>query len=99
MLTYLAILSIIEHIFFFTFRYCRKGFLYKAFPLNAIVTEGVNPTLSEIEKFNGFPESLELDISEGENSRNNYGAARHNFLVDDNVIVTSGDMVNLEVNL
>lgn len=29
----------------------RRGFLYKAFPLSAIIVEGVKPTLGELEKF------------------------------------------------
>ena len=31
-------------------RFSRKGYLYKNFPLNAILAEGVKPTLNELEK-------------------------------------------------
>lgn len=32
-------------------RYTHKGYLYKTFAISAIVTDGVKPTLSELEKF------------------------------------------------
>ena len=32
-------------------KYTRKGFLFKIFNMNAITTEGVKPTLAELEKF------------------------------------------------
>lgn len=37
-------------------RYSRKGFLYKNFLMSAILSEGVKPTLAELEKFEEQPE-------------------------------------------
>lgn len=37
-------------------RYSRKGFLYKNFLMSAILSEGVKPTLAELERFEEQPE-------------------------------------------
>lgn len=37
-------------------RYSRKGFLYKNFLMTAILSEGVKPTLAELERFEEQPE-------------------------------------------
>lgn len=37
-------------------RYSRKGFLYKNFIISAILSEGVKPTLAELERFEEQPE-------------------------------------------
>lgn len=39
-------------------RYSRKGFLYKNFLMSAIVSEGVKPTLAELERFEEQPEGI-----------------------------------------
>ena len=35
-------------------KYSRKGFLYKNFVMNAILAEGVKPTLAELERYVNF---------------------------------------------
>lgn len=39
-------------------RYSRKGFLYKNFLITAILSEGVKPTLAELERFEEQPEGM-----------------------------------------
>lgn len=39
-------------------RYSRKGFLYKNFLMSAILSEGVKPTLAELERFEEQPEGM-----------------------------------------
>lgn len=41
-------------------RYSRKGFLYKNFLMSAILSEGVKPTLAELERFEEQPEGKYL---------------------------------------
>jgi len=43
-------------------RYSRKGFLYKNFAMNAIIAEGVKPTLVELERFEEAPEGVDLEV-------------------------------------
>lgn len=44
-------------------RYSRKGFLYKNFLMSAILSEGVKPTLAELERFEEQPEGkLIIDL-------------------------------------
>ena len=71
-------------------RYSHKGFLYKTFPINALLTDGVTPTLAELEKFGEVPvEGLELDVQAKADER-------HNFATGDNVQVCEGELTNLE---
>ena len=37
------------------------GYLYKNFPMNAILSEGVKPTLAELERFEETPEGTKSD--------------------------------------
>lgn len=39
----------------------RNGFMYKSFPMSAILHEGVKPTLQELEKFEATPEEVEIE--------------------------------------
>uniref|UniRef100_A0A4X1SXC3 Transcription elongation factor SPT5 n=1 Tax=Sus scrofa TaxID=9823 RepID=A0A4X1SXC3_PIG len=48
-------------------RYSRKGFLFKSFAMSAVITEGVKPTLSELEKFEDQPEEREHNFQPGDN--------------------------------
>ncbi len=48
----------------FIFRYSRKGYLYKHFVMNAIMAEGVKPTLAELEKFEEAPEGIAIELGE-----------------------------------
>jgi transcription elongation factor SPT5 len=41
----------------------RNGFMYKQFGMNAIIYEGVKPTLGELEKFEATPEEVEVEVS------------------------------------
>lgn len=41
-------------------RYSRKGFLYKNFLMSAILSEGVKPTLAELERFEEQPEGISV---------------------------------------
>ena len=72
-------------------RYSRKGYLYKNFVMNAILSEGVKPTLAELEKFEEAPEGMSIEISTTEKEDQ-----IHNFATGDNVEVTEGELVNLQ---
>ena len=68
-------------------RYSHKGFLYKNFPLNSIVAEGIKPTLSELEKFEDDPTEMDLDVRENADSER----VTHNFVAGDVVEVIEGN--------
>lgn len=72
-------------------RYSRKGYLYKNFVMNAILSEGVKPTLAELEKFEEAPEGMSIEISSTEKEDQ-----IHNFATGDSVEVTEGELVNLQ---
>ncbi|XP_051852808.1 transcription elongation factor SPT5-like [Antechinus flavipes] len=72
-------------------RYSPEGFLFKTFSQAALVTEGVRPTLSELQRFEERPEALQklelrLDAD---------GAAERSFRAGDKVRVSAGDLINL----
>uniref|UniRef100_A0A3Q1EY02 Transcription elongation factor SPT5 n=1 Tax=Acanthochromis polyacanthus TaxID=80966 RepID=A0A3Q1EY02_9TELE len=68
-------------------RYSRKGFLFKSFAMSAI-TDGVKPTLSELEKFEDQPEGIDLEVVTKERE--------HNLQAGDNVEVCEGELINLQ---
>lgn len=68
----------------------RRGFLYKSFPMNAIIAEGVKPTLAELERFQDTTEDLKKEL-ESTTVKDN----THFFAPGDNVEVTEGELVNL----
>ncbi|XP_077978109.1 transcription elongation factor SPT5-like [Glandiceps talaboti] len=74
-------------------RYSRRGFLYKTFAMSAILTEGIKPTLSELERFEDQPENLDIELvpeaKSGEKSL-------HNLAPGDNVEVIEGELVHLQ---
>ena len=72
-------------------RYSRKGYLYKNFVMNAILSEGVKPTLADLEKFEEAPEGMSIEISSTEKEDQ-----IHNFATGDSVEVTEGELVNLQ---
>jgi transcription elongation factor SPT5 len=76
-------------------RYSHKGFLYKTFQLNGILTEGVTPTLAELERFGEVPvEGLELDgVASAASTVKEEG---HNFATGDNVEVAEGELAHLQ---
>ncbi|XP_063718499.1 transcription elongation factor SPT5-like [Symsagittifera roscoffensis] len=71
-------------------RYSTKGFLYKQFRMNAIVTDGVEPGVAELEKFEESVHSIEV------NAISSKGEIKQNLAVGDNVQVIEGDLKNLE---
>lgn len=71
----------------------RRGFLYKSFAISVLQTEGVKPTLSELEK---FEENQILDIEISENTINDEKA--HSFAPGDTVEVIDGELVHLQGN-
>lgn len=72
-------------------RFSRKGFLFKDFPMNAILAEGVKPTLSELERFEEAPEGIDIELPTSEKDD-----TTHSFSTGDNVEVTEGELVNLQ---
>ena len=72
-------------------RYSRKGYLYKNFVMNAILAEGVKPTLQELEKFEEAPEGMSIEVSTTEKEDQ-----AHNLCTGDNVEVIEGELVNLQ---
>ncbi|XP_001947840.1 transcription elongation factor SPT5 [Acyrthosiphon pisum] len=74
-------------------RYSHKGFLYKNFYINAIMTEGVKPTLLELEKFEDVPEGLDIELT----LSNKDTLANSQILCSgDNVEVCAGELMNLQ---
>uniref|UniRef100_A0A3P9NKA0 Transcription elongation factor SPT5 n=1 Tax=Poecilia reticulata TaxID=8081 RepID=A0A3P9NKA0_POERE len=69
-------------------RYSRKGFLFKSFAMSAVITDGVKPTLSELEKFEDQPEGIDLEVVTKERE--------HNLQAGDNVEVCEGELINLQ---
>jgi len=74
-------------------RYSHKGFLYKNFYMNAIITEGVKPSLLELEKFEDVPEGLNIELT----LSNKDNLANSQILCSgDNVEVCAGELINLQ---
>lgn len=67
----------------------RRGFLFKSFPLNALLIEGVKPSLSELEKFNENPEEIKISDS-------SFGDDKHSFAPGDTVEVCEGELMHLQ---
>ncbi|CAI5447588.1 unnamed protein product [Caenorhabditis angaria] len=68
----------------------RHGFLYKYFPINAILADGVKPTLAELEKFQDAKHDLkeQLETTTIKDTENP-------FIPGDVVQVKNGELVNL----
>ncbi|CAK8694828.1 transcription elongation factor SPT5-like isoform X2 [Clavelina lepadiformis] len=73
-------------------RFSQKGFLYKNFNLNAILVEGVKPTLAELEKFEDQPEGLDIQLVTDTTLKSE---KVNRFIPGDNVIVSEGELANL----
>uniref|UniRef100_A0A670YU81 Transcription elongation factor SPT5 n=1 Tax=Pseudonaja textilis TaxID=8673 RepID=A0A670YU81_PSETE len=73
-------------------RYSRKGFLFKSFAMLAVITDGVKPTLSELEKFEDQPEGIDLEVVTESTGKER----EHNFQPGDNVEVCEGELINLQ---
>merc|ERR1719429_484737 len=72
-------------------KYSRKGFLFKAFVMNAILAEGVKPSLAELERFEETPEGIDIDVGTQDKEE-----AAHAFSNGDVVEVTEGELQNLQ---
>lgn len=74
-------------------RYTPKGFLIKNFPLSTIMTEGIKPTLSELQRFEESPEGVDSQTAEmlGKTALDR----SHNFIPGDIVEVCQGELVHL----
>jgi len=70
-------------------RYSHKGFLFKNFNMNAIITEGVKPSLVELEQFEGV--DIELTLSNKDSLGNS-----QTLCSGDNVEVCAGELLNLQ---
>ncbi|XP_015790153.1 transcription elongation factor SPT5-like [Tetranychus urticae] len=68
----------------------RRGFLYKSFPLNSLIINGVKPSLNELEKFEEHPEGVELNESAADDEES------HGICSGDNVEVCEGELVHLQ---
>lgn len=67
----------------------RRGFLYKLFPQNALIIDGVKPSLSELDKFEETAEGGDVDdthVAEGK---------EHNLASGDFIEVVEGELINL----
>ncbi|XP_033102671.1 transcription elongation factor SPT5-like isoform X2 [Anneissia japonica] len=73
-------------------RYSRKGFLHKTFVMSAIMTEGVKPTLSELEKFEDKPENIDMELVNTKSTSD----VTHSFAAGDNVEVIEGELIHLQ---
>uniref|UniRef100_UPI00358F19F6 transcription elongation factor SPT5-like isoform X3 n=1 Tax=Myxine glutinosa TaxID=7769 RepID=UPI00358F19F6 len=74
-------------------RYSRKGFIFKNFAMSAIISEGVKPTLSELEKFEDQPDGINLELITDVKGK---GEKDHSFQPGDNVEVCEGELINLQ---
>ncbi|XP_041365560.1 transcription elongation factor SPT5-like [Gigantopelta aegis] len=74
-------------------RYSRKGFLFKSFAMSAIVAEGVKPTLTELERFEDQPDSMDVELVQESKSA---GEISHNFAPGDVVEVCEGELIHLQ---
>ncbi|CAD6194882.1 unnamed protein product [Caenorhabditis auriculariae] len=68
----------------------RRGFLYKYFPLNAILADGVKPSLAELEKFQEANDDLKKELES-----TSIKETENPFVPGDMVEVKSGELVNL----
>ena len=67
-----------------------EGLVIKTFPLNVLITQGVEPSLSEMEKLElGSNESMNLKYTAGKSSVSK-------FAVEDKVCVIAGELENLQ---
>ncbi|KAK7098266.1 transcription elongation factor SPT5-like [Littorina saxatilis] len=74
-------------------RYNRKGFLFKSFAMSAIVSEGVKPTLSELEKFEEQTEGMDVELAP---EKSTAGEVTHSLASGDMVEVVEGELIRLQ---
>lgn len=63
--------------------------------MNAILAEGVKPTLSELERFEEAPEGMDIELSSVTDKEEH----AHSFSNGDNVEVIEGELIHLKVIL
>lgn len=69
----------------------RSGFLYKTMAMSAIVTDGVKPTLSELERFEISVDDADLELGRSTAKEE----IVHSFIPGDMVRVAEGELINL----
>ena len=74
-------------------RYSSKGFLVKYFPLSYVLTEGIKPTLAELQKFEESPDGVDPETA-ALLSKTALDKT-HNFVPGDVVEVCQGELVHL----
>lgn len=73
--------------------------MYKNFNISGIISDGVKPTLSEIENFEENPESVEIELSEISNTEGinrKDSSVYHKFSPGDKVEVCEGELMHLQ---
>ncbi len=75
-------------------RYNQRGFLIKTFPLSAVITEGVKPTLAELQRFEDSPDGG-LDVDAAVLLGKTVVDKSHNFAPGDVVEVCQGELIHL----
>lgn len=80
-------------------RYDTRGFLYKEFNMNAVVSDGVKPTLAELEKFEEAPENADLELNGTVTTDATATGITHYFSPGDNVEVAEGELLNLQAKV
>lgn len=71
-------------------RFSSKGFLYKQFRMNTILTEGVEPKVNELESFEETVNNIDVHAVSSK------GEIGQNLAVGDNVEVVEGDLIHLQ---
>ncbi|XP_046859961.1 transcription elongation factor SPT5-like [Xenia sp. Carnegie-2017] len=71
----------------------RQGFLYKNMAISALITEGIKPTLSELEKFESTTDDIDLELPT-KSSKDD--VTENQFAPGDNVEVVEGELINLQ---
>jgi transcription elongation factor SPT5 len=74
-------------------RYTSKGYLIKSFPMSMIMSEGVKPTLTELQKFEELPDGVDAETA-GLLTKSSLDKS-HNFMPGDVVEVRSGELIHL----
>ena len=74
-------------------RYNSKGFLIKFFPLSSVLTEGIKPTLAEMQRFEESPDGVDPETA-AMLSKTALDKA-HNFVQGDVVEVCHGELIHL----
>lgn len=74
-------------------KYTPKGFLVKSFPFSTVITEGVKPTLTELQRFEESPDGVDPETA-ALLSKTALDKT-HNFIPTDVVEVCQGELIHL----